>query len=78
MRQVLGCDAVAVVANRKAGVTFGRCRDRNSNMTSRRRMPNGVVDQDHGELMETVGITEDFDRPRCFQYEVMRGCQDLR
>jgi hypothetical protein len=62
-------DPFPFVADGDTRLAVGRSRDRDSDPSAGRGMPDGVVEQDHHQLVEAVGIAGNLDAARRFQLE---------
>jgi hypothetical protein len=71
VRQVLRSDPFPFVTDGNARLAIRRARDRDSDPSAGRGMPDGVVEQDHYQLVEAVGVAWNLDATRCFQLEYL-------
>ena len=69
MGEVLRGDPFPFVADGDACLPIRCARDRNSDPATGRGMPDGIVEQDHQQLVEAVRVAGDLDAARRLQLE---------
>ena len=70
-------DPFPLVANGDTRLAVGCGRDRDPDPPAARGMPDGIVEQDHHQLVEAVGIAGNLDAAWRFQLENLAGRESL-